>query len=568
MGLPNRFFALVVTLGMIATIGPAPVDAAVAISGELRRWHPVTLTIDGPTTSEGAIPNPFLDYRFEVIFSHPASGLSYRVPGYFAADGDAGNTSAESGTQWRAHLSPDLIGTWTYEVVFAQGTNAAIGGPLSGTPLAPYNGATGAFTIEETNKTGSDFRARGRLEYVGRHHLRFKGDGSSFLKVGTDSPENLLNYEDFDNTSAASTLRKTWQPHQQDYVPGDPTWQNGKGTELIGAVNYLAAKGINAMSFIPYTFNGDDKNVFPHRTGGDFSRMDCSKLDQWGVVFAHMQSKGIYIHFKTQETENDQDMDGGDLGPQRKLYYRELVARFGHHLAVSWNLGEENTNTIAQRRDFTQWFYDNDPYRHLVVIQAHPTANAFPSLLGNLSKLSGLSIYADKPTVFADTLTWRANSAAALRPWVIAVDEQTPANDGILTDANDPNHDGDRADVLLGNIMAGGAGIEAYFGYLQSPSDLNCQDFRPRERWWDLCRFAVDFFRQHQIPIGEMANADALVSGSGPNANHCLALAGQTYVVYLRAGGVPTLDLSGATGSFEVRCAIPGQVDRSSPGRS
>jgi hypothetical protein len=224
---------------------------------------------------------------------------------------------------------------------------------------------------------------------------------------------------------------------------------------------------------------------------------------------------------------------------------------------VSWNLGEENTNTIAQRRDFTQWFYDNDPYRHLVVIQAHPTANAFPSLLGNLSKLSGLSIYADKPTVFADTLTWRANSAAALRPWVIAVDEQTPANDGILTDANDPNHDGDRADVLLGNIMAGGAGIEAYFGYLQSPSDLNCQDFRPRERWWDLCRFAVDFFRQHQIPIGEMANADALVSGSGPNANHCLALAGQTYVVYLRAGGVPTLDLSGATGSFEVRWYNP-----------
>ena len=33
--------------------------------------------------------------------------------------------------------------------------------------------------------------------------------------------------------------------------------------------------------------------------------------------------------------------DNGDLGPQRKLYYRELIARFGHHLALNWNLGEE-----------------------------------------------------------------------------------------------------------------------------------------------------------------------------------------------------------------------------------
>ena len=74
----------------------------------------------------------------------------------------------------------------------------------------------------------------------------------------------------------------------------------------------------------------------------------CSKLDQWEVVFAHADRLGLHLHFKTQETENDQDLDGGRLGTERRLYYRELIARFAHHLALNWNLGEENTNTTAE----------------------------------------------------------------------------------------------------------------------------------------------------------------------------------------------------------------------------
>ena len=43
-------------------------------------------------------------------------------------------------------------------------------------------------------------------------------------------------------------------------------------------------------------------------------------------------------------------MDGGNLGPERILYYRELIARFGYHLALNWNLGEEiNNATTAQK---------------------------------------------------------------------------------------------------------------------------------------------------------------------------------------------------------------------------
>ena len=43
-------------------------------------------------------------------------------------------------------------------------------------------------------------------------------------------------------------------------------------------------------------------------------------------------------------------MDAGELGPERRLYYRELIARFAHHLGFYWNVGEENDNTPAQRQ--------------------------------------------------------------------------------------------------------------------------------------------------------------------------------------------------------------------------
>ena len=71
------------------------------ISGELKKWHTVTLTFEGPETSETADPNPFLYYRLNVTFTHQPSGKSYLVPGYYATDGDAANTSADSGNKWR-----------------------------------------------------------------------------------------------------------------------------------------------------------------------------------------------------------------------------------------------------------------------------------------------------------------------------------------------------------------------------------------------------------------------------------------------------------------------------------
>jgi len=86
---------------------------------------------------------------------------------------------------------------------------------------------------------------------------------------------------------------------------------------------------------------GDDKNVYPYISDqpSDFLRIDVSKVAQWEVVFSHATQKGMFLHFKTQEEENDQLLDGGELGDQRKLYYRELIARFGHNVSQRKHTG-------------------------------------------------------------------------------------------------------------------------------------------------------------------------------------------------------------------------------------
>lgn len=559
-----------------------------SISGELKKWHKVTFSWNGPTSSETAGTNPFSDYRVDVTFVHADSGKSYLVPGYFAADGNAAETSADSGNVWRAHFSPDEIGEWNYSVSFRTGADVAVNAfPTAGTSAGFFDGDSGIFTISATDKIGRDFRSKGRLRYVGKHHLQFAETGEYFLKVGPDAPENLLAYEDFDDTpndpDNQPNNRKSWSPHAGDYDAASAaafTWQGGKGTELLGAIRYLASEGLNSFSFLTFNVDGDDDNVFPHRlrtsvaayqsvsdnarwasaNGVFHDRFDVSKMAQWERVFEYGTQQGMHLHFKTQETENDDRMDGGAIGRERTLYYRELVARFGHHLALNWNLGEENTNTTAEQQAFAQWFYDHDPYRHNVVLHTYPWQKdaVYLPLLGASSKLTGLSLQtnqADFRNVFPDTLSWVQASAANGKPWVVACDEPGDAQHALRPagDAGNSWTDG-RKNALWGNVMAGGAGVEFYFGYQHAHSDLTCEDFRSRDGFWDYCRHLVSFFQDNQVPFEDMSNEDTLVS----NANAwCLRKTGESYVVYLKNGGTTTLDLTAASGVFDVRWFDP-----------
>lgn len=573
---------------------PAAKGAAV-ISGELKQWHAVTLTLDGPAAREqDADPNPFTDYRMTVTFTHESGAPEYKVPGYFAADGDAANSSADSGSKWRAHLSPDAPGKWRYAVSFVKGRGVATDDAAAGEPVAPCDGLRGEFTIAPTDKQGRDLRAHGRLVYDGTRYLKFAGSGEYFLKAGADAPETLLGYADFDGTrsnkkpgskprpgEAAPGALHRYEPHLKDWAEGDPTWKGGKGKGLIGAVNYLAGKGVNAMSFLTYNAGGDGDNVWPFTERDQKTHYDCSKLDQWRIVFEHAQSKGLFLHFKTQETENDdlngpgakQSLDGGDVGPERKLYYRELIARFGHLLALNWNLGEENTQSTAQVTDMTRYFNGHDPYHHLVVIHTYPNKQdqVYAPLLGKGNWLTGASLQNEWDAAHQRTLKWVTESEKAGKPWVVANDEQGSAELGVPPDTGymgftpekfKMNYDLNdvRKQTLWGTLTAGGMGVEYYFGYKLPQNDLACEDFRSRDKSWEYQAIALKFFKENKIPFWTMQNRDELVGNpKHGREKYCFAKEGEIYLVYLGYAKTATLDLSGAppTARFEVKWFNP-----------
>ena len=528
---------------------PPPSMPAVSVTGELKKWHNVTLGVTGPSTSETASPNPFLDYRLQVTFTN--GSRTFVVPGYYAADGNAANTGATAGNQWRVHFVPDAEGIWTYSISFRSGPAVAIGdSAFDGSSVAP-DGATGSFQIGATDKSGADFRAKGTLRHSGERYFRHLGNGEYFLKGGADSPENFLAYFEFDQTTA----KHRYDAHAGDWMSGDPVWAGNRGRHIIGALNYLASKGMNSVYFLTLNVGGDGNDVWPWTSISERVRYDVSKLDQWEVVFSHMDQRGLAMHVVTQETENDQLLDGGALGTQRRLYYRELIARFGHHLGIVWNLGEENTNTDQQRRDFANYIRSLDPYDHPIAVHSYPWEQDI--VLGPLvgfGNLNAASVQTGDPTyVHADTIKWITRAAGSGHPWVVASDEIGPADVGVVPDSFDFNHDRLRKEVLWGNLMAGGAGVEWYFGYAYPHNDLNMEDWRSRDNMWNLTRHALTFFRQY-LPFSQMSSNDSLTSNAG---DFCLAAPGQIYAIYMPQGGTTDLDFGASTSTFNVRWFNP-----------
>lgn len=586
---------IVLVCCLLFTVNPSAgaTDSVTITNAE--HWQPMSLSIVGPHADEQQDledvdkPNPFTDYRMEVEFSQ--GDARFIVPGYFAADGNAAESSATSGNIWRAHFSPPSTGIWKYRVLFFTGDDVAINQKADRQPVAECHLKEGRFEVAAA-KTPDHPNSLGMLLPMGSY-LRFQNpDSKPFFKVGPDSPETLLAFVDFDGTETRKQKKgplKSWKKHLADSKPTDPTWQNGKGAGLLGALNYLGCeKRINAISFLTYNVDGDGDNVWPHVSATDKMHMDCSKLDQWARVFQHGQNHGLLLHFKLQETENDDwrgkknkeakidaALDGGKCGAQRKLYLRELVARFGHFNRLEWNLGEENTQSFAEQQAMARYLHSIDPYGHNIVLHTYPKQQdkVYQPWLGN-EPLSGLSLQNEWQAVHKLTLKWVQRSQQSDRPWVVANDEQGPANLGVPPDPGYKGFSGKatrkpkgnkhpetaqgytlhdiRKRVLWGNLMAGGAGVMYYFGYQLDENDLACEDFRSRDRSWDYGRIVLDLLEGLEVGIDELENQNGLVG----NANNdygpwCLAKPGSLYLVYLPEGGKVTVDLSADSAQFD-----------------
>ncbi|MEM9686527.1 MAG: DUF5060 domain-containing protein [Bacteroidota bacterium] len=532
------------------------------------QWHTISLSFKGPETSEMKAYNPFLNYVLKVEFRHEQTQSIIR--GFYAADGNAAESGADTGAIWQVRFTPDKTGTWTYAATLHKGKNIALEEDMSLSESVPLQNSTGTFMVIPSYKEGNDFSAKGKLT-VENGYFKFQNSDRYFLKVGANSPENFLAYVDFDNTyrmeaearegeAAAPEHIHQFTPHLKDWKTGDPVWKETKGKAIVGAVNYLASKGMNAIYFLTMNIGGDGKDVWPYCSPDDFTRFDVSKLEQWELLFRHMQSKGVLLHVVLQETENETLLDNGDTGAMRQLYYRELIARFGHHLALVWNLGEENGpaswspvgQNDAQRKAMAQFIKKNDPYQHPVLLHTHsydPLRHDILKDLLGFPYLDGLSLQQDKrenaPAVME---TWSAKAKEAGHEWLITMDEIGMWHTGALSDTADVNHPTLTHYALWGTLLSGGAGVEWYFGAKHPNNDLNSEDWRMRDQLWDITHHAKVFF-QNYLPWWEMQPEHRLIN---LKEGYCFRKKGEVYAIYLPKNNTCLLDLSQVSGEFSV----------------
>jgi len=536
-----------------------PVGGSAQLGGELKRWHRVVLTFDGPEASETGSPNPFLHYRLDVTFLNGDTVLV--VPGYYAGDAQDG----PEGNKWQVRFSPPQTGTWTYLASFRTGFNVNVTlDPNAGQPTA-CDGATGSFAVEESDLSGADFRAaeNGLLVNRGHHYLTFGGSGRPWIKGGPDIPENFLGYEGFENTPNPG---HTYAAHLVHWRPGDPDWGDGQGKSIIGALNYIAELGGNCLYFLPMNIGGDGKDTFPTIAPYEKTRYDNSKLLQWETVFQHAQSLGIFLHFQLAETErgNENYHDDGTLGPERKLYYRELVARFGHHNGIEFNLGEENDYGTDRRIEFAQFIRAVDPYDHPISVHTHSGKEwgTYEPILERLA--AGTDVAIDMTSfqggrsreAMAELMAgMREASAEAGHPWVCSYDEpQTIHNDKTDEQRGYPMA---RRYKMWPAYMGGGGGFE---WYVQQDGgghglDQRIDDFSLMSQALQWAGYAREFL--YQLPLLEV-EPNLTQAQAADGDTYVLAKPGEVYAIYNDACGRDfSLDLADAAGSFDVRWFDP-----------
>jgi hypothetical protein len=556
-------------------------SSAAVVEGALKVWYPVTLTFSGKEASETEAT--FRDHRLDVAFRKGNKLL--RVPGYFATDGNAAESSATNGNKWRVKFTPNEPGEWTYSVSFREGTDIAVpavSSPTAGKSAGAPDGETGSFTVKPADTAAPGFYGKGKLAYVGEHYLQFQGSNEWFVKAGPGSPEDFFGYQDFDGTSddqnrQGDTETKDTYLHEdhgfgagkgvglhrylfhlKHWKEGDPTWQGGKGKGIIGAINYLSEIGANTLYHILLTRNDDSDNTWPWTDRETKLVYDVSKLDQWEIVYSHMDRRGINADLYLCEANNARHLNGGNTGTERCIYYREIVARFGHHLGLRYNLGEEHGLKTDQIKASTTFFKSLDAYDHPVVShsfhQLERQHQQFEPLLG-FKDFDGACYQLHKEH-HSEVIGWREKSAHAGRKWLVSEDESWPIDE----------HHIDRAEMYAWAVMtAGGEGMNLYVGYKDPRyNDIGLEDFSRMKKTLDHVTSPARLLALPQINphLPQMTSADGVVGNLGKNEPpFCLAKEGSAYIVYHRKGGNIRLGLSKQSGTFAVKWWNPRKSD-------
>lgn len=435
------------------------------------------IDLAGPT-SEGLsdTANPFF---IEVTATFSGPGGTFVVPAFYAGDGVGGM----DGDVWRARFAANVAGDWmlatssTDPILDGYSATFQVSEPAPCDPLEPGE--------------LPDFACTGRLLYVDDFYLQF-ADGTFWLKGGADDPEDFL-------------------------APG----QTVGFTTKQEAIQYLADEGLNSLYFMTNNIGGDRDNVWPWVEKRDSEHFDIAKLDGWDLILDDLQAHGIVLHLVLEN-------DSGWTGFNRDLYYRHMVARFGHYNGLIWNLSEEfNENYTADEvKTFAQALTDLDPYNHPLTVHHSKGTSQWDPFFGD-DRFDLTSFHTSGNPQNSKAISARQQSVTAGRPLPISFDET-----GDYTGTQDNNRH------LVWSIFLGGGIYEIHTRPLTDYRDW--QDY-----FRDLVRARTLL---EALPFWEMVPSNQLLtSGTG----YVFSKAGEVYVCYLPSGGSIDLDLSSNTNVFD-----------------
>ena len=468
--------------------------------GTFQKWSKVEILFNGPTSGDFDPDSNPSKTQVDVTFQSP-DGNVLVVPAFYDGDGSGG----VDGNIWKVRFTPDTTGDWHFDV--------------SSTDIQ-LNSYTGGFEVLSTeecadpNGLGVDLNCYGRLEYAGSHYLRFQ-NGDYWIKGGIDDPENFIG-EAF----------------------GD--WEAKKA-----AVDYLSSHGVNSIYVITNNIDGDRNDTWPwvgdtpQQAKANSDSFNFAKLQEWEDFFSYVQSKGIVLHIILND-------DSAWTGYDHELYLREMIARFGHHPGLIWNVGEEANEIYSDREQeaLAAKIQQIDPYNHPVTVHRKSPwpfiRNKFFDLtsiqIGDGSKDFSTARLSDYNAIVTDH---RQKSMAVCHSIPVMIDE-TPR----ITLVNDQTRTKLRTQVLY-PIFFGGGNFELHYqdAYGQVGS-VTIQNLEP---------MLEDMFRARQfiesLPFSKMKPCNGILSNQN---NFCFGKAGEVYAVYFPVGGSDSVDLSKVQGDFNV----------------
>ncbi|HEX5788560.1 MAG TPA: putative collagen-binding domain-containing protein, partial [Woeseiaceae bacterium] len=223
---------------------------------------------------------------------------------------------------------------------------------------------------------------------------------------------------------------------------------------------------------------------------------------------------------------------------------------------IIWDMDEEMDRwryfTTQDMRDIADYIRALDPYDHPIQYvqwkaELMDDNSTYGRLLG-FGNFDSIAMQHDPESAHSETIKWLDKSAAAGHPWLVNLIEM---NSPVPVDDEDYWHDEQRKFGMWGNYMAGGSGMAFFFW--GAHNDLNLEDYRTRDHLFELQSIAHTFVTRY-LPFTEMRHYDELTPRDD---DFVFAKPGEVYAVYLPDGGTTTLDLTDASGAFEIKWYDP-----------